>query len=376
MWTRLRFACLRIYRTVCHPIRVAQCYKAGGPQATSSSTSTWSFMSASITSNPHFGFSTSAEEVASALAPHIAGKVVLVTGVTPGGLGAHFLDAIAPHKPRLLILAGRSAPKLAEAAKAPALAAAGVATRTLELDLSSQASVRRAAAEVLTYAEPLDVLVNSAAVMACPYATTVDGLELQFGTNHIGHFLFTCLIAEKLLQSTAPGGARVVNVSSDGHRFSPIRFDDVGFSEGKTYEKWRAYGQSKTANILFALSLAEKLGPKGVTAYALHPGGIMTNLGRYMSDVHADLEALRAIDAEIGNTAEANREHKFKTLTQGTATYVVAAFDPALNEHSGAYLQDCQLAPTGYPRPYAADKGNAEKLWKLSEEIVGQTFSW
>ena len=184
-------------------------------------------MSASVTSNPEFGFSTSAEEVAAAFSSSIAGKTILVTGVSPGGLGAHFLKVVAPHGPKLLILAGRSPAKCAETAKELEATNPGIATRTLELDLSSQAQVRKAAAEVLSWPEPIDVLVNNAAVMATPYEKTVDGLESQFGTNHIGHFLFTNLIMPKLLASSYV--PRVVNISSSGHRFSDIRWDDIGF---------------------------------------------------------------------------------------------------------------------------------------------------
>ena len=184
-------------------------------------------MSASATSNPIFHAYTTAEEVAIALASSIAGKTVLVTGVSPGGLGAYFAKAIAPYQPKLIILAGRSPSKTAETAKEIEAAQPGVATRTLELDLSSQAQVRKAAAEVLTYPEPIDVLVNNAAVMGTPYQKTADGIELQFGTNHIGHFLFTNLIIPKLLESMK--GPRIVNVSSDGHRLSDIRWDDINF---------------------------------------------------------------------------------------------------------------------------------------------------
>ena len=184
-------------------------------------------MSPSATSNPAWNAATNAEEVAAALSSSIAGKTVLVTGVSPGGLGAHFLKVIAPYGPKLLILAGRSLAKCAETAKELEAARPGITTRTLELDLSSQAQVRKAAAEVLSWPEPIDVLVNNAAVMATPYEKTVDGLELQFGTNHIGHFLFTNLIMPKLLASL--NGPRVVNVSSGGHRFSDIRWDDLGF---------------------------------------------------------------------------------------------------------------------------------------------------
>ncbi|RPD54310.1 short-chain dehydrogenase [Lentinus tigrinus ALCF2SS1-7] len=328
-------------------------------------------MSLSITSNPSFNASTTAEEVAAALFSNIAGKTILITGVTPGGLGAHFAEVVAAHQPKLLVLAGRSASKLAEPAKALEAAHPGIATRTLELDLSSQDKVRKAAAEVLSWSGPIDVLVNNAGIMATPYGKTPEGLEMQFGTNHIGHFLFTNLIMPKLLESSA--GPRVVSVSSDGHRLSDIRWDDLDFQGGKVYNKWIAYGQSKTANILFAVELAQRLGSKGLTAFSLHPGVIMTNLGR--SAVEDDFADLQALDKSMGHK-QGTEGFKWKTLSQGTATHVVAAFDPKLAEHNGAYLQDCQRAPEEDTKPHVLDKSSAARLWKLSEQLVGQSFDY
>ncbi len=196
------------------------------PQRLDRDTHQNAIMVASITSNRDFNASTTAKEVATALSPSIAGKTILVTGVTPGGLGGHFVKVVAKHQPKLLILAGRSAIQSAETARELEAAHPGVAVRTLELDLSSQVNVRKAAAEVLSWQGPVDILVNNAAVMGTPYRKTVDGIELQFGTNYIGHFLFKNLIMSKLLESST--GGRVVNVST-GHRRSDIRWDDVGF---------------------------------------------------------------------------------------------------------------------------------------------------
>jgi NAD(P)-dependent dehydrogenase (short-subunit alcohol dehydrogenase family) len=213
-----------------------------------------------------------ASTIAADNASNIAGKIVLTTGVTQGGLGATFVEEIAKHKPALLILAGRSPSKVqatVDKLKSNA-ASANVEVRILKLDLASQKQVREAAKEVLAYPEShIDVLVNSAGVMAGPYRTTADGIEHQFGSNHIGHFLFTNLIMPKILAAEAP---RVINISSDGHRFSGVRFEDPNFQDGKVYDQWEAYGQSKTANILFSYALAKMLGSKGLRAYSLHPG--------------------------------------------------------------------------------------------------------
>ena len=236
---------------------------------------------------PPYGFETTAEEVAADCKDIIKGKVILTTGVTPGSIGATFVQAIAKHSPKLLILAGRDTSKCEDTAKSVVSTSPDVSTRILELDLGSLRQIREAAAEVNSYTDHIDVLCNNAGVMASPYSLTKDGLETQFGVNHIGHVLFTNLVMTKLL--AAPDGARVINVSSDGHRLGPVRFDDWRWDNGKTYDQWRAYGQAKSANMLFALSLAQKLGTKGkgsgLTALSLHPGVITTtDLSRHIGE--------------------------------------------------------------------------------------------
>ncbi|KAH7401318.1 retinol dehydrogenase 13 [Pyrenochaeta sp. MPI-SDFR-AT-0127] len=306
-----------------------------------------------------------ASAIAADNASSIAGKIVLTTGVTQGGLGATFVEAIAKYKPALLILAGRSQSKIqATIDKIQANPeSANVSTRALVLDLSSQKQVREAAKEVLAYAEPhIDVLVNSAGVMAGPYRTTSDGLEIQFGSNHIGHFLFTNLIMPKILASKAP---RIVNVASDGHRFGGIRFDDLNFQNGKVYDQWEAYGQSKTANILFSKALSEKLGKKGLKTYSLHPGVTLgTSLVQH-EWAEADLTEL-----QIGW----NRELDLKSLDECAATHVVAAFDTRLNDYNGEYLENGNLSDD--LQPTATNPDDVEKLWKLSEELVGESFTY
>jgi NAD(P)-dependent dehydrogenase (short-subunit alcohol dehydrogenase family) len=171
---------------------------------------------------------TTGSELVRELADHIKGKVILTTGVSPGGLGAHFVETVAAAKPSLLILAGRGTTKVQKTADALAKSYPDVKTRVLRLDLVSLAAVREAAAEVNSWDDvpSIDVLVNNAAIMAVEHAVSPDGFESQFATNHLGHFLFTNLIMGKVL---AAGKPRVVSVSSDGHRVSPVRFDDLDF---------------------------------------------------------------------------------------------------------------------------------------------------
>ncbi|RAH59713.1 short-chain dehydrogenase [Aspergillus piperis CBS 112811] len=317
---------------------------------------------------------TSAEQVAQDCQNAIANKTVLVTGVSPGGLGAEFAKVIAIHGPSLLILASRDIVKAQQTAQEIAVIAPGVPTRLLELDLRSQAQVRIAAKEVLTYKEDIDVLVNNAGVMASPLSLTDDGIESQFATNHVGHFLFTNLIMKKLV---VPGkSCRVVNVSSNGHLLSSVRFHDWNFDEGKNYDPWLAYGQSKSANMLFSVSLAQKLGSKGLTSVSLHPGTINTNLMR--GDWNEMYESLAKWFTVLGYFRSGQREITWKSMSQGVATHVFAAFHSSIsaNENNGSFVQDCAVVKPEEVRSWARDQIEAERLWKLTEDIVGETFEY
>ncbi|KAF2104818.1 putative retinol dehydrogenase 12 [Rhizodiscina lignyota] len=314
-----------------------------------------------------FGFHTTAEEAATALSSHIRGRTVLVTGPSLGGIGFETARSIALQNPKVVILAGRSISKLEDAEREIKKSAPNTPTRLLELDLSSLSKVRQAAEEFnnCTDIPKLDVLIANAAVMACPFKMTEDG-ELQFATNHLGHFLFTQLVMHKII--AAGPGSRIVNVSSTGHRFSDIRWDDINFENGKAYDPWMAYGQSKTANMLYAISLAEKLKPKGIQAFSVHPGGINTNLGRH---IPRDTMIEMGYYDKDGNPVN-SAAITWKSIGEGASTTIVAAFDPRIADRSGAYLADCKIAEP--LNPYAKDPVGAERLWKLSEKLVGQEF--
>jgi len=243
---------------------------------------------------PQWGFDTKAEEVAEFFKDRINGKVVLTTGVSPNSLGAYYVETIAAHDPKLLILAGRDVGKVQETIDAIKKVHPNIPVRFLKFDLADQSQVREAAKEVNGYEENIDILMNNAAVMACPYMTTKDGIEMQFGTGHIGHFLFTNLILPKIM--TSGPHPRIVNVSSAGHRSSPIRFDDWNFKNGETYNRWRAYGQTKTANILFSVELAKLYGSNGLEAFSLHPGGIQTNLTQHLENLEEGIKELRKFE--------------------------------------------------------------------------------
>ena len=235
-------------------------------------------------------------------------------------------------------------------------------------DLASLASVRAFTDTFLADGhDRIDVFIGNAGIMACPQATTADGFELQFGTNHLGHFVLVNRLLPLMLSGTP---ARVVMVSSAGHRFGDVSIDDPGF-EHTPYDPWVAYGRSKTANVLFAVELDRRLGDRGVRAAALHPGGIVTELGRHLTDesINALLEARGA------------RELVWKSVPQGAATSVWAGFVAEPDEMGGQYCEDCAVAPViddsdespGVMR-YALATDTAAALWTKSEEFVGETF--
>ncbi|KAI1502713.1 hypothetical protein F5X99DRAFT_378241 [Biscogniauxia marginata] len=320
---------------------------------------------------------TTADELVNDFASDIRNKIILVTGVTPGSLGAAYTEFISKAQPALIILASRNDEKARKTAEKVAAASPGVKTRVLQLDLGSFAAVRQAATTINSWDDVpnIDVLVNSAGLMGTDYFLTTDGFESQFGTNHLGHFLFTNLIMDKILASKAP---RVISITSDGHRLNPIRWHDYGFDEGKTYNKWHAYGQSKTANMLMAISLAEKLGPRGLLAFSVHPGTVEgTNLGASCNwDV--DYPLLMLADKALGNPEGWNTSFNFKPQLRGVAPYIFASFAPGLQEHNGKYILDSRI---GDPlkdtiKPWATSSIEAERLWKLSEKLVNQEFSY
>ncbi|EKG20850.1 Short-chain dehydrogenase/reductase SDR [Macrophomina phaseolina MS6] len=338
-----------------------------------------------MTSHPDWGVRTRATDAATAFSNEIKGRYVLITGVSRNSLGEASALAIAVHDPALLILASRTQSNLDEVAAEIHSIRPSTAVMTVQLDLLSLDSVRRAVADIRESIPRLDVLINNAGMVTQTRRTSPEGVEAQFATNHLGPFLLTNLLAPKLLAAAAdapsPGATRVVNVSSLGLRLSPVRFHDYNLEGAEVppeergppddalpaaftrdvdgYRGFMAYGQSKTANVLFAVGLTERLRAKGVVAYALHPGSIWTNLSRDLTkDGYAAIE---------GTATD------WKSPDEGAATIVVAAFDPALNEPAGSFLSDCQYYD---PPSYATDPEVAEKLWGLSEELVKEQFEY
>jgi NAD(P)-dependent dehydrogenase (short-subunit alcohol dehydrogenase family) len=301
----------------------------------------------------------------------LSGKRILVTGVS-AGLGVETARALAAHGAQVVGAARDLAKARTATEPVRAGAAKGGGLELVELDLASLAGVRACADALVAAGKPFDIVIANAGVMATPFGRTADGFETQFGTNHLGHFV----LVNRLASLMRPG-ARLVNLSSAGHRFSDVDLDDPNF-ERTPYTEFGAYGRSKTANALFAVEFDRRHKAGGVRAAAVHPGGIMTELGRYMTP-----EVTQAMIDSINRATPARDAPAFswKTIPQGAATTVWAGVVAAADEVGGRYCEDCHVAQIeanpdvrGGVQPYALDPERARALWAKSEELVGERF--
>ncbi|WP_235736414.1 SDR family NAD(P)-dependent oxidoreductase [Nocardioides alcanivorans] len=317
----------------------------------------------------------------------LTGRVAVVTGATTG-MGLETARALAAAGAET-VLVGRDPERLAAAFEdVSALASAPV--HTVELDLADLTSVAHGAAALSGLVERIDVLVNNAGVMFTPLRRTVQGHELQFGTNHLGHFALTTA-----LRPLFGPGSRIVNLSSAGHGLGAVDLADVDW-ERRDYDKFEAYGAAKTANILFTVEADRRWAADGVRSFAVHPGSVATELARHMDKDDfremARLSAEAAAKAEAAETARAGadaggavvvggaavgggtasqekpRRMTFRTPAQGATTAVWAATSSDLDDRGGLYLADCAISPE--VKPWAVDPAQAAALWQLSEELI------
>ncbi|KAI2608121.1 NAD(P)-binding protein [Hypoxylon fragiforme] len=319
-----------------------------------------------------FDNKTTSEDVFEVFGSQIKGRTFVLTGAGMPSIGCQTALTLAKGSPAHIILVSRTLEKAEPVLQKIAEIDSSIKTSFVPIELSDQDSVRQGAKEILAQAPKIDVLINSAGVMAIKeYTVDKKGIEMQLSTNHVGHFLLTNLLVPGLLAAaSSSGGARVVNLTSAGYLASPFRFDDYNFSGGKTYNMWLGYAQSKTANILFSYGLTKRLASRGVTSTAVHPGmNLDTVLGSHLNvEDYAEIPAVAKATTGIDWKTE-----EVKNLSQIAATSLIAALDPELPAKSPAYLQDGVVSPA---LTHATDPDSVEKLWKLSEELVGQAFEY
>ena len=319
-----------------------------------------------------FGATSTTDDVLEGV--NLSGERILVTGVS-AGLGVETARTLAAHGAHV-VGAARDLNKAKVATEqVRAEAAKGGGLELVELDLASLASVRACADALVSAGKPFDLIIANAGVMACPKSQTSDGFETQFGTNHLGHFVLVNRIASLMKR-----GSRLVNLSSAGHRFSDVDLEDPNF-ERTRYTEFGAYGRSKTANILFAVEFDRRHKAHGVRATAVHPGGIQTELSRYLTpevtqQLRARIERINAANAAAGLPP-----FTYKSIPQGAATSVWAGVVASANEIGARYCEDCHVAERGEGveamagvRAYALDSDHAKALWAKSEEMVGERF--
>ncbi|KAJ7062270.1 NAD-P-binding protein [Mycena amicta] len=338
---------------------------------------------------PTFAFETTAEEVATALAGNIKGKNVLITGTSLNGIGFEAARVIAKHA-NLLVITGYNDERLKLSEEALKKETPTANIRRLTLDLSSLAATRKAAAEVNAYSEPIHVLIHNAAAAIAGFKLTVDNLENQIATDHVAPFLLTKLILPKLLASASEGYTpRVVFVSSGAHRYGQgVDLELIKTAEESKHHPGYAYLQAKSANILTAIEISRRAKGK-LLAYSLHPGIIMTNFNekdgaipvlqslRLLNpDGTTEHEGLPMEDDPAGRSDVSQLTHltgnRYRLLNFRT---VAAAFDPRITSTPGAYLDDSKVA-TETVAPHSTDLAVAEKLWVVTEEIIGEKFEF
>ena len=321
-----------------------------------------------------FGATSTTDDVLSGV--NLKGKRILVTGVS-AGIGVETARSLVAHAAEV-VGAARDLNKAKAATEqvSKAAAANGGSAELIELDLANLKSVRACADQLLAKGDAFDVVIANAGVMATPFGHTADGFETQFGTNHLGHFVLVNRIA-----SLIRDGGRLINLSSAGHRYSNVDLEDPNF-ERTTYEPFVAYGRSKTANILFAVAFDKRHRDRGVRAAAVHPGGIKTELGRYVEPGRLE-KVIGEINQQLA--AQGKGPFQWKSIPQGAATSVWAAVVAPADEIGGRYCENCHVgnvvpddatitAVSEGVRGYAVDVKTAEALWKKSEEMVGESF--
>jgi NAD(P)-dependent dehydrogenase (short-subunit alcohol dehydrogenase family) len=311
--------------------------------------------------NSGFGAKSEPKEILNEI--DLTGKIALVTGGY-SGIGLETTKALVEVGAEVIIPARRVSIAKKE------LSGIIEDKNIIEVNLADPSSVIKVVEQLLDSNLTLDILINNAGIMACPQMPTKEGWDLQFAVNHIGHFILTKGLMPAMQKADEP---RLVTLSSTGHKLSGIQWDDVNFEN--SYDKWQAYGQSKTAASLLAVEINTRMKNRGIKSYSVHPGGIVTPLQRHLENEEMVALGWKKEDGSLSDMAAA----AFKSPSQGASTTLWCATSPMLNDISGVYCEDCDVAPRQSDGPearyvgvadWAVDTDEATKLWELTEQMI------
>ncbi|KAJ6119874.1 Short-chain dehydrogenase/reductase SDR [Penicillium sp. IBT 18751x] len=304
----------------------------------------------------------------------LAGKTVLITGVSQESIAGELAVQLAAVDPKLLILSARAECKVTPIINMIKEKNPNVATRFLNMELGDMSAIRNAVENDLADIPKIDHVVCVAAVMACPYTKTKDGFESQFGVNYLANFLLVKLLLPKV-QAAGPSSS-VIIVASSAVRNGKINLDDLDFSNGETYEGWTAYGQSNVARVMFAKKLGEKLKSHGIRVFSIDPGAVMTGLQKHVtSEFWAQIEELRKNEGGFTDADGVKYElPPWTSRSEGAATMITGMIDPTIAEFTGSFLKQNAVANDEL-HSQVRDEQLWTKLWKMSEGFIGEKYS-
>ncbi|KAJ5691141.1 hypothetical protein N7488_011876 [Penicillium malachiteum] len=312
------------------------------------------------------------EDVLEQYGESLVGKTILVTGVSNESIAGELAIQLAAADPKLLILTARTESRASSIIAKIHETKPDVAVRFLNLELSDLSSIRKAVNTDLADITTIDHVVFTAGVMACPYSMTKDGFEMQFCVNYLANFLLTKLLLPKV-QSAGPSSSIIV-VASSAVRQGVINFDDIGYSNGSTYDSFTAYCQSNVARVMFAKSLGKKLNDQGIRVFSIDPGSVTTGLQQHMDE---DLQKKVAAMFQNGFIMDVDgrswQPQQRATRSQGAANMITGMIDPTISDHNGAYLSKSLLADDELHR-HVLEEENWTRLWELSERVIQEPF--
>ncbi|KAJ5898167.1 hypothetical protein N7504_008455 [Penicillium tannophilum] len=298
----------------------------------------------------------------------ISGKTILITGVSDISIAGELAIQLSTADPKLLILSARAESKVVSVIEKIRETKPNVMTRFFNMDLNYLSGIREAVEHDLADIDQIDHVICAAGVMACPYTTTKDGFEMQFGVNYLANFLLVKLLLPKV--QAAGSSSSIISVASAAARQGKVDCDDIGFSNGKTYEPIAAYCQSNVARVMFAKKLSENLKGQGIRAYSIDPGSVTTGLQRHVdAEMAAAIEKLRKDGYLVDVDGNRWQSQPRATRSEGAATIITGMIDPTITDHNGAYLSQNALADDEL-HSHILDEKNWARLWELSQKLI------